>query len=335
MTAIPNQMRAITIDEQSPEKSLQIGHMAIPTIAPDEVLVKVRAFGVNRADLAQRAGHYPAPAGESSILGLEVAGDVVAIGTAVDPAWLQRAVFGLVPGGGYAEYARLHVSHLMPMSHTQSYQDAAASAEVFLTAYQALFYLGHLPAGAAALVHAGASGVGTAAIQLAKAAGCQIAVTVGSDDKADACKALGADIAVNYKTGDWSLVLAAAQPAGFSVIVDPVAADYIAKDLHVLAQDGRIVVLAMMGGRKVPELDLAVMFKKRGQLLCSTLRNRSTHYKASLLESFEQRFGAMLRDGRLQAQVACVLPWQQIEQAHQLLASNAVIGKIVMTIDEA
>ncbi|HAT42945.1 MAG TPA: NADPH quinone oxidoreductase [Rheinheimera sp.] len=334
MTAIPSQMRAVVVRDDTADKSLEIGHVAAPTIADDEVLVKVRAFGVNRADLAQRAGHYPAPAGESSILGLEVAGDVIAVGAGVDPLWLHRAVFGLVPGGGYAEYARLHVSHLMPMSGALTYESAAASAEVFLTAYQALFHIGGLVQGGAALVHAGASGVGTAAIQLAKAAGCNIAVTVGSDDKVQACQALGADIAVNYKHGDWAGVLAAAQPTGFSVIVDPVAADYIGKDLQVLALDGRIVVLAMMGGRKVPELDLAVMFKKRGQLICSTLRNRHNAYKAELLAGFEQRFGSMLRDGTLQAQIASVLPWQQIEQAHQLLASNAIVGKIVMTIND-
>lgn len=334
MTAIPNQMRAITVREETAEKALEISHVTVPSFAADEVLVKVRAFGVNRADLAQRAGHYPPPAGESTILGLEVAGDIVAIGAEVDPAWLHRAVFGLVPGGGYAEYARLHVSHLMPMSGSLTYEAAAASAEVFLTAYQALFHIGELPVGAHALVHAGASGVGTAAIQLAKAAGCHIAVTVGSDDKAHACKLLGADIAVNYNAGDWAELLSGANANGFSVIVDPVAGDYIRKDLQVLAQDGRIVVLAMMGGRKVPELDLAVMFKKRGQLICSTLRNRSNAYKAQLLTGFEQRFGDLLRAGQLQAQVASVLPWQHIDQAHQLLASNAIVGKIVMTIDD-
>lgn len=328
------QMRAVHVQKQHADKPLTIELCQLPVCGADEVLVKVRAFGVNRADLAQRAGHYPPPAGESDILGLEVAGDVVAIGEAVDPSWQGRAVFGLVPGGGYAEYARLHISHLMPITGTLDYVTAAASAEVFLTAYQALFHIGELAAGHAALVHAGASGVGTAAIQLANAAGCRVAVTVGSDQKALACKALGADICVNYQHGDWAQVLAGAEPLGFSVIVDPVAGEYIGKDLQVLAQDGRIVVLAMMGGRRVPELDLAVMFKKRGQLICSTLRNRSNTYKAELLQGFEQRFGAWLRDGRIRPEIAKVLPWQQIEQAHQLLETNAVVGKIVMTIDE-
>lgn len=333
MSVNPPQMLAVHVSQQHADKPLSIDTCARPEIGAEEVLVKVRAFGVNRADLAQRAGHYPPPAGESQILGLEVAGDVVAMGAAVDPSWQGRAVFGLVPGGGYAEYARLHLSHLMPISGTLDYVSAAASAEVFLTAYQALFHIGELAPASAALVHAGASGVGTAAIQLAKAAGCRVAVTVGSDDKASACKALGADLCVNYRDGDWSEVLSAAQPQGFSVIVDPVAGDYIAKDLQVLALDGRIVVLAMMGGRKIPELDLAVMFKKRGQLICSTLRNRSNAYKAQLLAGFEQRFGALLRDGRLRPEIAKVLPWQDISIAHQLLATNAVVGKIVMTID--
>lgn len=333
MTVLPNDMRAVQVLEQQADKPLYIAASAMPVIGDDEVLVRVKAFGVNRADLAQRAGHYPPPPGESSILGLEVAGDVVAIGRAVDSAWLGRAVFGLVPGGGYAEFARLHVSHLMPISGQLDYIKAAASAEVFLTAYQALFLLGGLRKSEPALIHAGASGVGTAAIQLACAAGCPVAVTVGSGDKAQACRELGASWAVNYRDGDWAQTLQQAVPHGFRVIVDPVAGPYIPKDLQVLGLDGRIVVLAMMGGRRVPEIDLALMFKKRGQLLCSTLRNRDTDYKAELVRRFEEDFGQALRDGVLAPQLAAVLPWQHIEQAHQALEQNAIVGKIVMTID--
>jgi len=220
------------------------------------------------------------------------------------------------------------------MSGALTYESAAASAEVFLTAYQALFHIGGLVQGGAGLVHAGASGVGTAAIQLAKAAGCNIAVTVGSDDKVQACQALGANIAVNYKHGDWAGVLAAAQPTGFSVIVDPVAADYIGKDLQVLALAGHEGDSRRHGARIDHGDDDHRHQLKRGQLIFSTLRNRSNAYKAELLASFEQRFGTMLREGTLQAQIASVLPWQQIEQAHQLLASNAIVGKIVMTIND-
>lgn len=210
---------------------------------------------------------------------------------------------------------------------------AAGFAEVFLTAYQAMFSLGGLEAHQAVLLHAGASGVGTAAIALAKAAGAYVAVTVGSDDKAAACLALGADVAVNYKTTDFVTVLKDAVPQGFQVIVDPVAGDYLPKNLQLLALDGRIVVLAMLGGRTVPAFDLTQMFKKRGQLLCSTLRNRTDDYKTALIADFIQQFSPQLQNGALCPVIAQVLPWQQADEAHQLLAGNQLVGKVVLKVD--
>lgn len=334
MNAIPPLMQAIDVDQANPARPLVFSKQPIPTIGADEVLVRVRAFGVNRADLAQRAGHYPAPAGESTILGLEVAGDVVAIGDEVDEVWLHRPVFGLVPGGGYAEYARLHRDQLMLISGELDYVKAAACAEVFLTAYQALFTIGHCQPEHAVLLHAGASGVGTAAIQLAKAIGATVAVTASSAEKLAFCRSLGADVAVSYQQGPWDDVLVAAQPHGFHVIVDPVAGGYIEKDIRVLAQDGTIVVLAMMGGRQLPPLDLALMFKKRGRLQCSTLRNRDASYKQQLVAEFEHRFGNALRRGDIKPVIADVMSWQMAEQAHQQLAENQTIGKLVLTIDQ-
>ena len=265
---LPALMRAIDVKNPGPDSELHFVDIPLPTPSAQQVLVKVAAAGVNRADLAQRAGVYPPPPGESPILGLEVAGTVVALGGAVNPALLGKKVFGLVPGGGYAQYAVLHQDHLLFQPDALSDTAAAATAEVFLTAYQAMIQLGGLTGAGAVLLHAGASGVGTASIQLAKKLGAVVAVTLGSDAKAQACLALGADICINYNTQDFVSELQSFRPQGFQVIVDPVAADYIAKDLQLLALDGRIVVLAMMGGRTVPPLDLALMFKKRGQLLC-------------------------------------------------------------------
>lgn len=328
-TALPASMQAIDV---TGSKQLQFVTVPLPAIGDAEVLIKVSAAGVNRADLAQRAGYYPPPPGESDILGLEVAGTVVACGAAVSSAWLGTEVFGLVPGGGYAEYVKMPAAHLLRRPSGMSVEAAAGCAEVFLTAYQAMFVLGELNAGQAVLLHAGASGVGTAAIQLAKAAGARVAVTAGSDEKTAACLALGADFTVNYKTADFAAVLKDAVPQGFQVIVDPVAADYLPKNLQVLGLDGRIVVLAMLGGRTVPAFDLTQMFKKRGQLLCSTLRNRTDEYKADLVSRFLAQFGSALDSGAIKPVIAKVLPWQEADAAHQLLASNQLVGKVVLKL---
>lgn len=327
---LPVSMQAIDVTES---KQLQFVTLPLPDISDAEVLIKVSAAGVNRADLAQRAGYYPPPPGESPILGLEVAGTVVACGDAVGADWLGAEVFGLVPGGGYAEYVKMPASHLLRRPAGMSVESAAGCAEVFLTAYQAMFVLGELQAGQAVLLHAGASGVGTAAIQLAKAAGALVAVTVGSDEKAAACLKIGADFAVNYKTTDFAAKLKDVVPQDFQVIVDPVAADYLPKNLQVLGLDGRIVVLAMLGGRTVPAFDLTLMFKKRGQVLCSTLRNRTDDYKANLVSRFIAQFGSDLDGGAIKPVIAQVLPWQQADDAHQLLASNQLVGKVVLTLN--
>lgn len=328
-TALPASMQAIDVTDS---KQLQFVTLPLPEINDSEVLIKVSAAGVNRADLVQRAGHYPPPPGESPILGLEVAGTVVATGDAVSPDWLGAEVFGLVPGGGYAEYVKMPAVHLLRRPKGMSIAAAAGCAEVFLTAYQAMFVLGELSAGQAVLLHAGASGVGTAAIQLAKAAGAVVAVTVGSAEKVAACLALGATHAVNYKTADFAEALHDAVPAGFKVIVDPVAGEYLPKDLQLLGLDGRIVVLAMLGGRTVPAFDITPMFKKRGQLLCSTLRNRTDEYKTDLVSRFVTQFGSALDTGVIKPVIAKVLPWQEADAAHQLLASNQLVGKIVLQV---
>lgn len=329
---IPAQMTAIEVINPGKQSQLQQVTVAVPALKAGQVLVKVAAAGVNRADLLQRSGLYPPPAGESDILGLEVAGTVVAVAGDVSAEWLEQAVFGLVPGGGYAQYVTLPAEHLIKKPTSLGMSEAAACAEVFLTAYQAMRAVGNLPDQGALLVHAGASGVGTAAIQLGKAMGCFVAVTVGSDDKAKACLALGADIAVNYKTQDFVAELKAVRPQGFDLIIDPVAGDYIAKDIQLLALDGQIVVLSMLGGRMTPELDLGLMLKKRGQLLCSTLRSRTDSYKAALISDFQQQFGMDLAQGKIKPVLAQSIDWSEAERAHQLLASNAVVGKLVLTL---
>ncbi len=329
---IPGQMTAIQVLNPGQHSQLQQGTMALPELKSGQVLLQVAAAGVNRADLLQRTGLYPPPEGESEILGLEVAGTVVAVAADVSSDWLGQAVFGLVPGGGYAQYVAVPAEHLFKKPASLSMAEAAACAEVFLTAFQAMRVVGNVPQGGALLVHAGASGVGTAAIQLGKALGCFVAATVGSDEKAKACLALGADVAINYKTQDFVAELKTTYPAGFHLIIDPVAGDYIAKDIQLLALDGQIVVLSMLGGRMTPELDLGMMLKKRGQLLCSTLRNRTDSYKADLISRFTQQFAGALAEGTIKPVLAQSMDWSEAERAHQLLAANAVIGKLVLTV---
>jgi tumor protein p53-inducible protein 3 len=327
---IPSTMQAIAVSKPGPDSSLITEQRAVPQPAADQLLIKVAAAGVNRADLMQRRGLYPPPAGESDILGLEVAGIVVA-GGPQHKGWLGKAVFGLVAGGGYAEYALLHVEHAMIVPAGYSMAEAAATAEVFLTAYQLLCSIGNLQRGEHVLIHAGASGVGTAAIQLARASGAHVAVTASNDDKLAACKALGAELTINYTRSRFELELATVWPQGVNLILDPVAGDYVSREIPLLAQDGKIILYAMMGGREVPSLDLSLLFKRRGQLICSTLRNRSNSYKAKLVQAFNHAFALDLAQRNIQPVLQQQYHWQHAEQAHQLMASNATIGKLVLT----
>jgi len=327
---IPATMQVIAVQNPGKDSSLHIEQRAVPQPSADQLLIKVAAAGINRADLMQRRGVYPPPDGESDILGLEVAGVVVAAGP-LHKSWLGKAVFGLVPGGGYAEYALLHAGHAMAVPAGYSMAEAAATAEVFLTAYQLLCSIGNLQSNQQVLIHAGASGVGTAATQLAKAMGAKVAVTASSADKLAMCTALGADLAINYTTQAFEREIASQWPQGVNLILDPVAGDYVSREIPLLAMDGKIVLYAMMGGHEIPQLNLAPLFKRRGQLICSTLRNRSNRYKTNLTQAFSQTFAKMLAQRKIQPVLQQQFDWHQAETAHQLMASNATIGKLVLT----
>lgn len=330
MATIPSMMQAICVNNAGKDSFLSIEQQTVPTPSAEQLLIKVAAAGINRADLMQRKGLYPPPAGESEILGLEVAGVVVAAGPQ-HKSWLGKAVFGLVPGGGYAEYAVINANHAMAVPSGYSMAEAAGIAEVFLTAYQLLCSIGNLQSGQRVLIHAGASGVGTAAIQLANRIGAKVAVTASSEDKLSACKSLGAELAINYGSSHFEHVISKAWPDGVNLILDPVAGDYIAREIALLATDGKIVVYAMMGGREIPALDLTGLFKRRGQIICSTLRNRSNRYKAQLVQGFHHAFAKDLAQRSIAPVIQQQFNWQQAEQAHQLLASNSTIGKLVLT----
>lgn len=324
-------MKFINFQAGCSATELAIAETDTPKIGDDEVLLKVVAAGVNRADTLQRQGHYPAPVGESEILGLEVSGTIDAIGKSVTDWKIGDKVFGLVPGGGYAEYCRVKASHLLPLPQNLSFQQAAGTAEIFLTAHQALFTIGQLQAEQTVLIHAGASGVGTAAIQLAKHLNTKIATTASSDEKLQLAGQLGADCLINYKTQDFAAELKAFSQCGANLIVDFIAGDYLAKNVNCAAVDGKIVLLAMLGGRK-SEVDAAKLLGKRIQIVGSTLRNRSDAYKTKLIREFSAQFYSALEQGEIKPIIDTVYDWQDAGIAHQRLEHNDSMGKFILNV---
>ncbi len=323
-------MKYISVNQQ---QQLVFAAVECPRITTSQCLIKVHAIGVNRADILQRQGKYPPPAGESTILGLEVSGEIVACGGAVDHWQRGDKVYGLVAGGGYAEYVAINAEHLMKLPDNYTYEQGAAIAEVFLTAYQSLFSLAQLQPQQSVLIHAGASGVGTAAIQLAKAKQCKVVVTVGHEEKAQACILLGADAAINYQEVDFVAWAKKNHPQGFDVIVDVVAGEYLNKNIKVAALDARIIILAMLGGRFSQSVDIAKLLMKRLTIQASTLRNRSDGYKKQLIIDFVNDFYPLLKKGKIHPVIDSVFSWQETEQAHQLMLTNNNIGKIVLRVD--
>ncbi len=321
-------MKFIQVAEFGSPEVMTLGEMDKPVRQQGQLLIKVEAVGVNRADILQRQGKYPPPKGESEVLGLEICGEVV---EADDCEMLGKKVFGLVAGGGYAQYCLLEQALAFELPGHYSAVQGAAIAEVFLTAYQAMFEIAGLKAQQKALIHAGASGVGSAAIQLAKAIGAEVAVTVGSEQKRDFCMALGADKAINYNTQDFVEQIKTDFGA-VDVVVDCIAGDYIARDISCMALDGHIVVLAMMGGRFAESIDMAKMLAKRVSLTASTLRNRTNTYKAQLVAHFKRDFYPLFEKGSLKPVVDSVFDWQDVACAHRFIEENQNKGKVILTL---
>ncbi|MBY5991389.1 NAD(P)H-quinone oxidoreductase [Ferrimonas balearica] len=294
-----------------------------PEARPGEVVIRVLAAGVNRADLLQVAGHYPPPAGASEVLGLEVAGEVVQGAGSFKPG---DAVMALLAGGGYAEYVAVDAGSVLPLPQGISVEQGAAIPEAFVTAYQCLCHLGQLAAGQRVLLHAGASGVGTAAIQLARHLGAEVWVTVGSEAKLEACRALGATGGVNHRQGDFAQAL-----PPVDLIVDPVGGDYLGRNLKLLKPDGQLIQLAMMGGRRA-EVDLALVLAKRLTVRGSTLRSQPKAVKAALVQGLWQRFGAAFEGGEIAPVVDSAYAFESVAEAHRRMADNANTGKLVLKL---
>lgn len=326
-------MKAIQIRSFGGPEEMALGEWPLPAPRNQEILVKVAATALNRADLLQRQGKYPPPPGESPILGLEMAGTIVSIGSHVTDWKVGDRVCGLLSGGGYAEYAVLHEKMAMPVAENWSWEEAAAVPEVFLTAYQALRWLANIEEEERILIHAGGSGVGTAAIQLARELGASVLVTA-SAGKHDLCRELGAVHTIDYRTTDFKqAVLDYTGDHGVDVVVDVIGAPYFQRNLDVLRIDGRLVMLALMGGMQAENLNLGSVLRKRLHILGSTLRNRSLDYKIALTQELRLFAFPRFRKGSLRPIVDKVFSWKDVAEAHRYMEANRNQGKIVLRID--
>jgi putative PIG3 family NAD(P)H quinone oxidoreductase len=326
-------MKAVLVAKPGGADQLYIGEVSRPEPKADEILVKVKATALNRADILQREGKYPPPPGSSPILGLEMAGVVEQVGEECLHLWKPGdRVFGLLPGGGYAEYAVIPGEMAMPVPKGFTFEEAAAIPEAFLTAYQCLVWIGGLKKGKSVLIHAGASGVGTAAIQLAKAMGARVFVTVGSEEKRAACLGLGADGAFNYKEGPFAEKVAAAAGGGVDVVLDSIGASYWTQNLEVLNTDGRWVLISTLGGSRVEQVSLARLLAKRITLTGTTLRSRPREYKTRLNREFASFALPLLEQGTLRPVIDRVFPWEEVREAHRYMEQNKNIGKVVMRL---
>jgi len=331
MATLPARMTAIGIKTPGGPEALVPEERPLPSPGEGEILVKVAAAGVNRPDVMQRKGLYPPPPGASDIPGLEIAGEVAALGADVTRWKVGDRVMALVSGGGYAEYCIAHVSHAMPVDGL-TMEEAAAVPETFLTVWHNVFQRGALKAGETLLVHGGTSGIGTTAIQLAKAFGARVIVTAGSDEKCDACRKLGADVAVNYKTQDFvAEVKNATDGKGANVILDMVGGDYIGRNYEAAAVEGRIAQIAFMASAKA-EVNFMRLMLKRLHHTGSTLRARSNADKGAITKAVEDNALPLIAAGKVKPVMYKTFPLKEAAQAHALMESSAHIGKIVLTV---
>jgi tumor protein p53-inducible protein 3 len=325
-------MRAVLVSQEGDPEHMTIGEVPTPSPGADEVRVRVHATALNRADTFQRRGHYPPPDGASSILGLEMAGVVEETGDGVIDWHEGDRVFSLLAGGGYAEQVVVHKDLLMAVPPGLSMREAAAIPEVFLTAYQALHWLGGLQSDHRVLIHAGASGVGTAAIQLAKDAGAHPYITA-SAPKHDVCRDLGAEATIDYESEDFAArVDALTDGEGVHIVIDFIGAPYFHQNVASLAMDGRIVQLATLGGSTVEEVSLRDLMAKRVHLLTSTLRNRSLDYKIQLTQEFASDVLPEFMDGQIQPVIDSTYDWTEVADAHRRMENNENAGKIVLQV---
>ena len=327
-------MLAVAIEEPGGPDALVIEDRPVPIPGHDEILVAVAAAGVNRPDVMQRRGHYPPPPGAPDILGLEVSGVVARVGKDVSRWKEGDFVVALLPGGGYAEFCTVHETLALPLPQGLTMVEGAGVPETTFTVWHNVFQRGLLRRGEWLLVHGGSSGIGTTAIQLAKAFGAFVAVTAGSEEKCHACKRLGADAAINYKTADFVEAVAEATGGhGADVILDMVGGDYLGRNIVAAAEEGRIVQISTLGGA-VTGIDLRKIMGKRLTLTGSTLRPRPLAFKAELARSLEEAVWPVIAQGRYKPLIDKLFPLTQAVEAHRRIDSGEHVGKIILTMTD-
>ena len=332
MTSLPTSMTAIAIREPGGPEVLMPEERPVPQPRPGEVLIRVAAAGVNRPDLLQRMGHYPPPPGASDLPGLEVAGTIVAVGPGGDPEQLGQHVCALVAGGGYAEYCTAPAGSCLPVPRGFSMAEAAALPETLFTVWHNLFERAWVAEGETVLVHGGTSGIGTTAIGLCKLFDIKVIVTCGSADKCAAATALGADLAIDYSTGDYvDAVKAFTGGRGVDAVLDMVGGDYVPRNLACLADDGRHVTIAFQRGART-EIDIAQVMRRRLTLTGSTLRARSADFKAALADEIHRTLWPRLNDGAWKPAMDQAFPLAEAAAAHARMQAGAHVGKIVLTV---
>ncbi len=328
-------MKAIEIKGAGGPEVLHVCEREKPSLKAGEVLIRVKAAGINRPDVAQRQGSYPPPKGASDLPGLEVAGVIVEGDLSGTNLNIGDAVCALTPGGGYAEYVATPAAHCLPIPQGLSMVEAAGLPETYFTVWVNVFDRAGLAEGETLLVHGGASGIGTTAFQIAKAMGHTVYATAGSDERVQAIEALGCDKGINYKTQDFVDVIAElTNKRGVDVILDMVAGDYISKNIRCLAEDGRLSMIAIMGGR-MGELDAARIVFKRLTVTGSSLRPRSDEYKAKIARALQEKVWPLIEAGKIKPVVHAVLDYQEIRQAHEMMDAGEQIGKIIITFPDS
>jgi NADPH2:quinone reductase len=329
---LPNTMRAVEITQPGGPEVLKIGTRPVPKPVAGEVLIKVAAAGVNRPDTMQRAGNYPVPPGASDIPGLELAGSIVALGEGVKYWQVGDTVTALVQGGGYAEYCAAPAPQCLPIPKGMTAVEAASLPETFFTVWSNVVDRAGLKPGESFLVQGGSSGIGVTAIQMVKAFGNKVYATAGNKEKCEACVKLGADRAINYKTEDFAAVVKEATGGkGVNVILDMVGGDYLDRELKCLADDGRVVIIAFLGGAKAT-LYLNDILRRRLTVTGSALRPRGIEFKGAIAWHLREKVWPLIESGKIKAVIHKTFPLAEASKAHALMESSAHIGKIVLTV---
>ncbi len=330
--SLPDTMHSIGFDAPGGPEVLRLQTSPLPRLRPDDVLIRVAFAGVNRPDCLQRAGLYPPPPGASPLLGLEVSGEVVAVGSEVPHEMIGQFVAALTPGGGYAEYCAAHWQHCLPIPDGMLLAEAAALPETLFTVWHNLFERGLARDGESVLIHGGTSGIGTTAILLAKAFQMEVIVTCGDAAKCAAATRIGADLAINYRETDFvEAVLAHTAGKGVNIVLDMVSGDYVARNLKCLAEDGRHVTIAVLGGAKA-DINMAVVMMRRLTLTGSTLRPRSDSFKTALADDIADNAWPLFADGEIAPVMDMTFPLAQAAAAHARMEAGEHVGKIVLEV---